>query len=246
MSYLEPALPLFLVLGVIALVRLWRSSRRGSRPWLMTASMAGILLLSSNFFTWALARPLEIWYDDHPVPSGAAEAIVVLSGSVAYRLPNRPYSYVGPDTYIRLRHVIWLFNEWKSLPVLVCGGGARRRSEPHSELMKRVLEAEGIPRDLIWTEGRSRSTRENALYGAEVLRRHGVTRIVLVVEANSMLRAAACFRKLGFTVIPSPIRFTHVNGGLMDILPTWRAMERNGETIHEVLGLVWYRLRGWI
>ena len=61
-----------------------------------------------------------------------------------------------------------------------------------------------VPDSSIWTEERSHSTYENALYGAEVLRSHGVARIVLVVEAQSMVRAAACFRKQGIAVVPAP------------------------------------------
>jgi uncharacterized SAM-binding protein YcdF (DUF218 family) len=61
-----------------------------------------------------------------------------------------------------------------------------------------------------------------------------------------MLRAAASFRKAGITVIPAPIRFTELHFEIMDIFPDWNAIALNGETIHEILGLAWYRLRGWI
>ena len=69
--------------------------------------------------------------------------------------------------------------------------------------MREMLERDGIPETMIWTEERSRSTYENAVYGAEVLRSHGITTIALVVEAQSMLRAEACFRKQGITVVPA-------------------------------------------
>src|SRR4030095_8230063 len=116
-----------------------------------------------------------------------------------------------------------------------------------SEVMRHVLETEGgVPADMIWTEKRSRSTHENALYGAEILRENGISRIALIVEASSMPRAAASFRKFGMTVVPAPIRFTELDGSLMDVFPSWHAIASNGETLHEVLGLLWYRVRGWI
>ena len=31
-----------------------------------------------------------------------------------------------------------------------------------------------------------------------------------------------------------------------ELLPRWRAIEQNELTVHEFLGLAWYRLRGWI
>lgn len=247
MTYLEPALPLLLLLGVIGLVRSWRRSGRGKRPWLFTTSIIGILLLSTNAFAWVLSRPLEIWYDkDDPLPQGSADAIVILAGGVNPPHPNRPYSYVSQDTYRRLQRGVWLFKHWRPIPILVCGGHLEERELPYSQTMRHVLETEGVPADFIWAEERSRSTHENAVYGSEILRQHGVTRIALVVEANSMPRAAASFRKLGIFVVPAPVRFTELNGDLTDILPGAGPIALSGETVHELVGFLWYRLHGWI
>jgi uncharacterized SAM-binding protein YcdF (DUF218 family) len=198
-----------------------------------------------NSVAWVVSRPLEIWYSHRPLPQEPAEAIVILAGTVRDPTPNRPYSVPSRETYERLEHGVWLFRHWKTIPILVCGGGPGEY-EPFSATMKRLLESDGIPADLIWTEGRSKSTHENAVYGATILREHAVSRIVLVVEANSMLRAAAAFREAGITVIPAAIRFTELNYDLNDIFPGWQAIALNGEAFHEYLGLLWYRLRGWI
>jgi uncharacterized SAM-binding protein YcdF (DUF218 family) len=221
------------------------SSGKRRNPWLLTISIVGTILLSTHIVAWLVCRPLEIWYPHDPVPANSAEAIVILSGTVHHPTPNRPYTVPAQDTYERLQHGIWLFNHWKRLPILVCGG-ALDKYEPYSVAMRRVLESEGIPPDSIWVENRSRSTHENAVYGADILHEHGVTRIVLVVEANSMPRAAAAFRKAGVTVIPAAIRFTELHRDLNDVLPNWQAIALNGEALHEYVGIVWYRLRGWI
>src|SRR5262245_15173140 len=164
MSYLEPALPLLLLIGVAGLVGAWRHSAKGRRPWLLTVSLIGIFLLSINVVACLVALPLEIWYENDPLPRESAEAIVILSGSANSPTPSRPYAFAGQDTYRRLQHGIWLFKHWKPLPILVCGG-APDEHEPYSETMKRVLESEGIPSHLIWIEDRSRSTHENAVKG---------------------------------------------------------------------------------
>jgi len=39
-------------------------------------SMLGLLLLSLNVTAWLIARPLEIWYDEDPLPHTNADAIV--------------------------------------------------------------------------------------------------------------------------------------------------------------------------
>jgi uncharacterized SAM-binding protein YcdF (DUF218 family) len=244
MSYLEPALPLFLLLALAGLVRMWRKSAKGHRPWMITAGILGLVLLSLNPVAWVFSRPLEIGYEQNPTPSSAADAIVVLSGTVYPPKPDHPYRLAGPDTYARVQHAAWLFKHWAPLPVLACGGGPD--TEAYSETMRRILESEGIPPSMIWIEERSKSTYENAVYGYEILRQHGISRIALVVDARSMTRAAAVFRKQGLAVVPAPFRFYNLDFSLEDILPTWRAIQANGETAHELVGLLWYWLRGWI
>ena len=54
-----------------------------------------------------------------------------------------------------------------NLPVLVCGGGT---SLPASRAMAELLREKGVAESFIWTEERSTSTRQNALFGAEVLK----------------------------------------------------------------------------
>jgi uncharacterized SAM-binding protein YcdF (DUF218 family) len=113
--------------------------------------------------------------------------------------------------------------------------------------MRQLLEGAGVPETMIWTEELSRNTHEDALYGAAILRKHGIQRIALVVDAQSMPRAEACFRKQGIEVVPAPCDF-HVFGRPLseEFLPNWNAVRRNERTLHEVLGLGWYWLRGWI
>jgi uncharacterized SAM-binding protein YcdF (DUF218 family) len=246
MTYLEPLLPLLLSVGVVGLVRSWRRSIPGQRPVALACSLIGILLISSNWVACGLAVPLEGGYSHNPIPAAPADAIVVLAGSVDPVTTMQPYMSVRIDTYRRLLHGVWLFEHWRPLPILVCGGRSGENLEPASESMRRFLLAGGIPPDAIWTEGRSHSTHENAVYGAAVLREHGVSRIVLVVEASGMRRAAASFEKAGIHVVPAPIRFAGLDGSVTDVLPAWGPLARNGETLHEALGLIWYRLRGWI
>jgi uncharacterized SAM-binding protein YcdF (DUF218 family) len=112
--------------------------------------------------------------------------------------------------------------------------------------MRVLLQQAGVPDEKIWTEERSRTTHENALFGAEVLRRHAITAIALVVDASSMLRAEACFRKAGITVVAAPSEFREFGPLRGELLPNWEAIRRNEITLHESLGLAWYWLHNWI
>jgi len=112
--------------------------------------------------------------------------------------------------------------------------------------MSQLLRKSDVPGNMIWTEDRSHSTYENALYSTMILRAHGISHIALIVDAASMPRAAACFRKLGIDVTPAPSNFRTFGIWQDELLPNWIAVRRNEDTLHEVIGLAWYTLRGWI
>jgi uncharacterized SAM-binding protein YcdF (DUF218 family) len=113
--------------------------------------------------------------------------------------------------------------------------------------MREALEREGVPASAIWVEQRSRSTHENAVFGAALLKQKGIHKIVLVTEAYHMLRAERCFRKEGLAVVPAACGYrTYQRLALNGFLPGWEPIAWNEEVAHEFLGLIWYWIRGWI
>jgi uncharacterized SAM-binding protein YcdF (DUF218 family) len=112
--------------------------------------------------------------------------------------------------------------------------------------MRGLLENSGVPAANIWVEERSRSTHENALFGAEILQQHGITSVALVVNATSMPRAAACLRKAGIRVAPAASGCREFANFRDELIPSWKAIRKNESTLHEIGGLAWYWLRGWI
>lgn len=239
MTYTQPLIFLFLAIGFVGL---WRRSWR-----LVAMALGGIFLVAWPPVDWLVSRPLEAWYLREAFPGGEAEAIVVLSAGADPAEPERPNPLPDQDTYARCRHAAWLFKNWRTLPVLACGGLAgENRGQAFSTTMSRLLQTEGVPAATIWTEERSRSTHENAAFGAEILRRNGIRRIALVTGAREMLRAERSFRKQGLTVVPAPCGFRRLRFNLAGLLPGWRAIYRNESVLHESVGLVWYWMRGWI
>ncbi len=242
MSYTEPILLVLLAISLTGLLR----QRHCKRSWLLIAGITGIFLVSWPPIEWLLSQPLEMWYPVRPLESVQPQAIVVLSGGVHPADPGRPYPLPDAVTYERSEFAAWLHNHWRPLPVLACGGPDRKFGQPFSLTMREVLLKAGVPSSLIWTEERSHSTHENAVYGAEILRRRGITTIALVVEAKSMMRAAASFRKQGITVLPWPCSSNEFGPWRDELLPSGKAIERNEVTLHEAVGLAVYWLRGWI
>ena len=211
----------------------------------MTVGLLGLFLVSWPPADWLFSRPLEVWYPVRALPSKPAQAIVVLGSSVSRPVMERPYSRPDIQTYRRVEFAAWLHKHWRPLPVLACGG-RESNGQPISATMRVLLQHEGVPDEKIWTEERSHNTHENAVFGAEILRREGVTEVALVVDATYMLRAEACFRKAGIAVAPAPSEFRTFGPLGQEVLPNWDAIRHNESTLHETLGLAWYWLHNWI
>ncbi|HJT86280.1 MAG TPA: ElyC/SanA/YdcF family protein [Bryobacteraceae bacterium] len=240
MTYTEPLLTIFCA---IAFLGLWRL-RRARGAWVAMLGVAGLFLLSWPPADWVFSRPLEMWYPARPFGATPVQAIVVFSSSVAPPIRERPYPLPDEQTYQRCRYAAWLYHQ-RPEPVLVCGGGSPGQA-PYSSTMRSLLEESGVPPDSIWVEEHSHSTHENALYGARILQQHGIGSVALVVDAVSMPRAAACLRKSGIQVLPASSEFREFDMSRGELLPNWRAVRQNEATLHEVGGLLWYWLRGWI
>lgn len=243
MTYIQPLLPGLLVILIAAV--LWSRKSNNGVKLAFTAAVS-LLLLSWPPVDWLISRPLEIWYPAQPFQPVSLQAIVVLSSAVQGPTPAAPYDVPDQDTYRRCESAAWLYKHVQQVPVLACGGVQTAGDRPVSTSMRVLLERAGVPPGMIWTEERSHSTHENALYGSQMLRRGAITRIALVTEAKSMLRAQACFRREGMTVFAAPCAFRELGAFSEELLPDWKAIRNNEIAFHELLGLAWYRLRGWI
>lgn len=112
--------------------------------------------------------------------------------------------------------------------------------------MRSVLEDDlAVP--VRWAEEASLDTAENASLSAAMLRAEGISAVVLVTHAYHMPRARRAFEAAGLTVLPAP----HGWAGnrpehfvLRHFLPSAHALETSWLALHELTGMLWYRLRG--
>lgn len=207
--------------------------------WLMCTVAAGKLLL-------------ETLLDPPPVLSAQAvaalkdsprTAIVVLGGGRQRLAPEYGTAILKPRGTERLRYGLWLARR-TDLPVAFSGGlvpGARPGLS-EAAIAARIAEQEfGIP--LRWKEGRSRDTRENALFTVALLRPEGIERIVLVTHADHMPRSVRNFERaaagLGIAIVAAPIGVPSGEGlAAGDWLPTTSGFEMTWVVLHEWVGLL--------
>lgn len=241
-TLLLPPLSLLLLLA-LGLFLTWRKRKIG-RP-LIALSFILLWLSATPYVTGGGLR----WLDSMTAPlasppAGAhAEAIVILGGGSYFNAPE----YDGTDTVndatlLRLRYGAHLYRE-TGKPILVTGGKPLGNPVAEAQQMKAALEQDfGVP--VRWTEDNSDNTYENALYSYRLLHAQGIRRIVLVTHAWHMPRAADIFRRAGFEVVEAPTAFTtRQRTDLLALLPRGSSMHDSQIFVHELIGLVWYRVK---
>lgn len=236
--------PLSLLLVAVAGLFINRSSPRLGR-FLLTVSVALLWLISTPYLAGQALRLLEDQNAVLAAPLPAADAIVVLGGGTYFYAPEYGgANTVSIPTLARLRYAANLQRK-TGKPVLVTGGAPLGNALSEAQQMKSALETEfNVP--VKWTEDASDNTLENARNSFQLLQKSGIHRIYLVTHAWHMPRSVMAFRSAGFDVVPAPTIFaTHYETGLLDFIPNADSMEESRIVMHELIGLLWYRLKFW-
>ena len=183
-----------------------------------------------------------------PFPPAEADAIVVLGANHYASNPSVREGDSGFATRLRTAHAAWLYRNWRPLPIVASGGTGAPGDPRLADLMRMQLIASGVPDVMVSVENRSGDTHQNAVETARLLLPKGMRRIALVTEAYHMPRAERTFRKQGFEIVRAACCYrTLEERTLVEfLLPQEWAIRVSSQTLHEVTGLVWYKLSGRI
>ena len=226
----------------------WWLRRRAPRlaACCFVLGFAGLWLMSLpvtvEWAAWALEREPALEHRQWRSLNRQAQAIVVLGAGREQADPGWGADQPSHIALERLRYASRLAKA-SELPVLASGG--LHYGKPPSEAR---LAAEAMQQDfdtrVFWLEERSRTTWENALYSAEMLKAAGIQRIVLVTSAAHMPRSRWSFEQQGLDVIAAPVGFLGVPHGrpFGGWLPETKAVWQSGMLLNEAVGLLVYPL----
>lgn len=237
---------------LLALVALWGALRAGPRRSAKPAVVALLLLVMFSWqpTTWAMNAILEYPYRNAPAPPADIDAIVLYSGGSFEPSLRQPFTYLDSGTTLRCRTAAEVYRASGGPPVLVCGGakGDASQANPVWDVMARDLEAWGVDERRIRIEPEGRSTYEQALHAADILREMGAQRVAVVTEGFHMRRAAGCLERQGFEVFPAPAGSRGVPDPITwrSFVPTAATFTDSEEAIRETLAVLVYKLRGRI
>jgi uncharacterized SAM-binding protein YcdF (DUF218 family) len=193
------ALGLLALLGALLLMTRFRIAGRRILIFCLVVFVACGVAPVGGLLLYIVESRLPEWTDKgSPPPDG----IIVLGGAGAERLAAVPA----------------LARRFPNARVVFTGGNASLFGGPsEASYAVPLLESFGIPRERIVAEDRSRNTRENAAFAAELLKPTPAQRWILVTSAVHMPRSVGAFRKAGFSVEAYPVDWKSDRRG-----PSWR------------------------
>lgn len=256
-KFLEPLLQpigFFWLLTVIAAVRL-AYQRKWRGAIFCSAIVAAIFLIGSTTLPSRLLASLERPYAGQRLENlPACDAVVMLGGLLN---PSR-HDLLGFDVGSaadRALTAIELLRRGKA-GTLVLGGGGGLRKVPEgaawreTELLEPWLSAWNLTASKPISIRLSANTREEAQQVLDLAREHRWQRILLVTSGYHMKRAEALFRQSAVSIVPVACDFVGLSTLETDKpftpFPEIYGFQYLTLYIHEQIGWLYYRLRGWV
>lgn len=215
----------------------------------LAVALSGLYILSAPFPVNYFMHWLE-----GPPPSPTTfrppyEVVVVLSGMVNLGLSREDWIEFN-EGVDRILTGISLIKQGLGEKLLISGGSGSLfdQSLKEAELLKKFSIEWGLSADQVLVEATSRNTYENAVHSAEIIRPQNFQRILLITSASHMRRAAAAFHKQGIFPDLYPVDFSAQidTVTLWSFFPSAIALNMSTRLIHELVGIVMYRVQGYI
>lgn len=246
------SLPLYVLFTLFAAsVVSWRAGA-GARLYrwrfLFPALGVFVYLGSAPVVSAALASWIE---QSVAVPEVTAEhrsadnVIVVLSAGWLRATPDDYEQKIGEAGWERTATAVAL---WRRIGgrLLFVGAPAPDGKRSAASAMARMAGEWGVPEQALRVESASTNTHENLLYAKQLLG-PAPGRLWLVTSALHMPRSVGVAEAQGLRVIPYPCDFRADQAFRWQMfLPMNEGPLALEAALHELLGMVFYRLRGWI
>ncbi len=239
--------PIVWILILMAIGLFWK--KREKRKFYLIAGF-GLLLVLTNPF---LINEAWLAWEKPPVPIKELPVYdcgIVLTGiTYGTKSPHdRVYFKKGAD---RIMHALLLYRKGLIKNILITGGSGAitQRYATEAEELKKILLQASVPDSVILVENKSRNTRENAIFTAELLKKHpDLKKNLLITSAFHMRRSEGCFKKAGLhpNIFPADFystdRMFHPEALLIpqeQVLAEWSIL------LHEIVGFLMYKIMGY-
>lgn len=169
--------------------------------------LRGVALLVVALVLYVAVTFVQVWSASRRDGAEQADVIVVF-GAAQYN--GRP----SPVLRARLDHAAALFERGLADTVFVTGGRqpGDRTGETEASASASYLQERGVPEDAILWEPFGRSSWQQLASVASVLKRRGMTDVLLVSDPFHSARVGAMADELGLDASVSPTRTSPISG----------------------------------
>jgi uncharacterized SAM-binding protein YcdF (DUF218 family) len=189
-----------------------------------------VLVIVFTPLTAYMLKPLEVKEDIRK-----ADVIVVLSGGID---KGRFLNLVSSQ---RMARGAQLYFEGRAKKILFSGGIPKKGEVAESAVMAQEAKRLNIPAGDILVEKRSQSTHEKIVEVKKMTEALHWKSLILVTSYSNMKRSLMGFEYAGFKVYPAPADpYEKYADGPLERLSLFN------ELIHEYLGIIYYKIKGWI
>ena len=240
----------FLILvGLLGCLLLFTEAGRAIGRLFACFGFLGLLLGGLAPVSAWILLPLEDRFPAFTEKDAPVTGIIVLGGGLQTYISAERDQLTVNDAGERQIALADLARRYPQARLVFSGGSGSIEEGTISEAgtVERFADTLALPRDRLILESRSRNTRENARFSAEMVHPKPDERWLLVTSAWHMPRAVGCFRRAGFTVTAYPVDYrtagprdatrfnTFASDGLLEF----------DLAVKEWVGLVAYRLAGY-
>jgi len=220
------------------------------RKYLLITGLVLFFVFSNNFLLKTFLGPWE----DHGIRKveKTYDVGIVLGGWIAEYDENldRAVFKAVPDRFMQAYR---LYQTGKIKKILISGGSGHYLYPQKKEatVLRDYLKEIGVPEEDILVDASSRNTYENAVYSAEILKKHPELQDkLLITSAIHMKRAKACFDTRGIATVPFGTDRIVPDDGVLNFeilfVPDLVSFRYWHLLIHEWIGYVVYDIRGYI
>lgn len=207
----------------------------------------GLLLLFSN--PYIINQLLKVWELKASTSNPKHyDAVIILSGFMSADKTNISYSFgEGAD---RLTEGLILYKKGLAKKIIISGGsGSLTDDTRESALAKSFLVDNcGVPDSVVLIDTVSRNTYENAVESKKIMKAANLKTAVMITSAWHMRRALGCFEIEGIKVDihPTDRLYDDPPFTLDDFIIPNTGNIRKWETLmHEIAGIIMYKLKGY-
>jgi uncharacterized SAM-binding protein YcdF (DUF218 family) len=241
-GFLDP-LFIVLVLLIISLFLFFLNCKKKNGALILLLSIVLIYGASIAPVANYLCYYLEKDYINNPTAGDKnIDVIVVLGGGTKDINALKNTFNTGVES-LRLLHAVVVYNKTGAKYFVCSGKGSGRASE--AEVMAKLAEKLGVPKEKIRIEPNSKNTGENAAEVNNMFVNKNIN-IGLVTSAFHMKRSEREFKKYFNNVLPLPAHYLYSSPAgnvVIRYMPQSGELNKTSIAFREIIAQLWYRLK---